>query len=189
MSLIIPYLFRDIVAKVNAELSSRTTDPFNVYYDFGHYAEVTKNLTQKDRSTSQRDKKYPLIWLVMDFVERFTADEFGYCELPELQILIATVTTPKLSTAERIEKTYVPRLYPIYEELKNQMELSGYFDMSGPFFPHEKIDRPYWGGQDANGNGQANLFNDFIDAIQLRKIKLKVNEEVCDQFNIYSTTP
>lgn len=187
MSIVIPYLFRDIAEKVNVELFSRAEDPFNVYFDFGHYVNVTRNLTMKDGSISHKNKKYPLIWLVMDFVESFKFDEYGYCELPDLQILIAMATQPTLTDSERYEKSFIPRLLPIYEELKNQMELSGYFELSGPFFTHEKIDRPYWGGQDTNGNGQANLFNDFIDAVQLRKIKLKVNEEACEKFNIYSS--
>lgn len=184
--IVIPDLFKDIAAKVNEELSTRATDPFPVYFDYGHYNEVTRNLTSKDGSVSQKHKKYPLIWLVMDFVEK-AGDTTEYCELPDLQILIATVTKPAITTPERIEQSFKPRLYPVYSELMNQIEQSGYFSVSqAEAIPHERILRPYWGGQDTNGNGTANLFNDFIDAIQIRKLKLVVNESVCDTFNLLS---
>lgn len=185
--IVIPDLFKDIAEKVHNVLSTRVNDPFPVYFDYGHYSEVTRNLTTKDGSISQRDKKYPLIWLVMDFVEKAGDLSDGYCELPDLQILIATVTRPEISTPERIEQNFKPRLIPVYSELMYQIEASGYFSIGeAEAIPHERILRPYWGGQDALGNGKENLFNDFIDAIQIRKLKLKVNEEVCDTFNILS---
>jgi hypothetical protein len=184
--IVIPDLFKAVAAKVNEALSTRATDPFTVYFDYGHYNEVTRNLTSKDGSVSQKGKKYPLIWLVMDFVEKVGATT-DYCELPDLQILIATVTTPAITAAQRIEKTFKPRLYPIYSELMDQIEQSGYFSVGdAEAIPHERILRPYWGGQDGFGNGTANLFNDFIDAIQIRKLKLNVNESVCDEFNLLS---
>lgn len=184
--IVIPELFKEVAAKVHQALSTRATDQFPVYFDYGHYTEVTRNLTSKDGSISQKGKKYPLIWLVMDFVEK-VGDTTDYCELPDLQLIIATVTTPAITTPQRIEKTFKPRLYPIYAELMNQIEQSGFFSVSDPeAIPHERILRPYWGGQDTYGNGQANLFNDFIDAIQIRKLKLTVNESVCDEFNLLS---
>jgi hypothetical protein len=68
-----------------------------------------------------------------------------------------------------------------------QIAGSGYFTISeAEAIPHERILRPYWGGQDSYGNGTANLFNDFIDAIQIRKLRLVVNDMVCDQFCILS---
>jgi hypothetical protein len=181
----IPDLFAAIAAKVSAVFTSRAQDPFPVYFDYGHYNEVVKNLTQKDNSISQKNTKYPLIWLVMDFVEKCGVVEDGYCSLPDIQILIAKDTNAQDSTKDRIEKTFKPRLIPVYREFINQLTLSGYFfEQSESEVPHERILRPYWGGQDSIGNGQANLFNDFIDAIQIRRLQLRVNENVCNQFNL-----
>jgi hypothetical protein len=176
----IPDLFADIAAKVDEALFSRDVDPFHVYFDYGHYAEVTRNLTNKDGGVTTKNKKYPLIWLVMDFVERRGELNFPV-QLPDLHILIATKTDVDSTTPKRIASNFKPRLYPIYRELLYQMGQSGYFTVTEPeTIPHEKIDRPFWGGQDVNGaNGVANLFNDHIDAIQVRKIKLFVNEQIC----------
>lgn len=187
-SIHIPDLFQTIVGKVNAVFSTRVIDPFPVFFDYGHYVEVTRNLTQKDASISQKDKKYPLIWLVMDFDEDFGSIDDGYCDLPALQILITVPTQPAITTPERVEKNFRPRLYPIYDELINQIFQSGLFQVINPEnIKHRRTLRPYWGGQDSQGNGTANLFNDFIDAIQIRNLQLKVNESVCDTFNILNS--
>lgn len=169
----IPTLFENIVAKVDAELNTGTS-PKRVYFDYGHYVDVTRNLGDKDKSISQKGDKYPLIWLVMDFEERFGGEEYEYCELPDLQFIIAVPTKPAINARKRTEETFTPTLYPIYEEFKKQIAYSGYFGNAEPL-EHTKIDRPYWGGQDGLGNGQANLFNDFIDAIQLKRVRLNVN--------------
>jgi hypothetical protein len=188
-SIIIKELFEDITGKVNGVLSTRAQDPFSVQFDYGNYSEVVKNLTDKGRATTTASrKKYPLIWLVMDFPERFSGGNTDYyCELPNLQLLIVMGTSKTESTAKRYEKYFLPRLYPIYEQLKKQMVDSGFFTLlSTEAIPHEKIDRPYWGGQDS-GDGKTNLFNDYIDCIQIRNLKLFVNENVPDRFRILSS--
>lgn len=181
-------LFKDVAEKVNAVLSTRATDPFPVFFDYGYKNEVTRNLTHKDAGITTKDKKYPLIWLVMAFKERYVDDKDYYCELPDISIIIATITRNDSTSAQRIEANFVPRLYPIYTELLNQIAASGYFTVLSPeSIPHEKIDRPYWGGEEETARtmtGSANLFNDFIDAIQIRGLNLFVNESVCDQFKL-----
>lgn len=184
-SIHIPGLFKDVVNAVDETLFTRAVDPFHVYFDYGHYAEVVRNLTSKEGGITTKNKMYPLIWLVMDFEESFGGIDGEYCDLPAIQMFIAMPSKPDISTDERMQKNFFPRLYPIYEELMNQIALSGYFDAVDPAdIIHKRILRPYWGGQDANGNGTANLFNDFIDAIQIRNMTLKVNVAVCDQFKL-----
>lgn len=183
----IPDLFSAIAAKVNDTFSTRLTDPFNVYFDYGHYAEVTRTLTQKDGGISQKAKKYPLIWMVMDYEENFGGTDDNFCELPALQFIIAVQTEIAITTPTRVEKSFMPRLYPIYSEFIEQIFQSGFFQVINPEnIVHKRILRPYWGIQDSQGNGQANIFNDFIDAIQIKGMQLTVNESVCDQFQIIS---
>lgn len=188
-SINIPALIKEVAERVNAVLAYRAQDPFPVQFDFGHHAEVVKNLKEKDAAITDSSRlKYPLIWLVMDFPEVFSGGNTDYyCELPALQLLIVLDSNKDDSTAARYEKYFIPRLYPIYEELKQQLVNSGYFTLLSPeAIPHEKIDRPYWGGQDS-GDGKANLFNDFTDCIQIRKLKLFVNDSVPDRFRIFSS--
>jgi hypothetical protein len=76
------------------------------------------------------------------------------------------------------DKNFLPTLYPMYEEFMYQLSNCGFFAcVNAESIPHEKIDRPYWGVADANGNGAANFWNDKIDAIQIRKMQLFVNPQ------------
>jgi hypothetical protein len=166
----IPDVFKLIADKV----ASKQT----CYFSYGHYADVIKELKQKDESISLKGNKYPLIWLVMDFTERKGKSIAEQCELPNLQLLIATPTDINQSVIDRINNNFKPILYPIYNELMLQIANSGYFTQSVVSkIEHDKIDRPYWGGGGNDGsNGSANLFNDYIDAIQIRSMTLNLKK-------------
>ncbi len=161
--------FRSLAGPVSAAVG-RT-----VYFETGHYADVTKRLQLKDGAIEVLTReKYPLVWLVMDFEEKFGGPD--YCELPNAQIIIAHNTDMNYSQEERESLIFEPILYPIYSELLYQLKESRLFGMS-PVYEHSKTDRPYWGGQES-GNSENNLFNDMIDAIQLRNLNIQV-KNIC----------
>lgn len=182
MTINIPALFGAVAAKVNTVFSTRLSDPFTVYYDFGRYLEITNRLVEKGKAIVGKNQRYPLIWLVIPFREIY-GDSNGYCDLTDVQIIIAMPTEPTSTTPDRIAENYVPRLYPIYEELLKQIRISGFFSEIADEIQHIKIDQPYWDGKE-NGNSAANMFNDFIDAIQLKNIRLTVNETTCLRFRL-----
>lgn len=174
----LPDVIRPLVANVATELG------FAVYFDFGHYQEVARNLTMKDASVDSegqgdvKDKKYPLVWLVMDTDEvmggRLNEDAADL----SLQIIIAMPTQPSYTMDSRWNNVFEPTLYPIYASLMYQFATSDDFGMLPIMqIQHTKTDRPYWGGQDGKGNTTGNLFNDFIDAIQIRNLKLKLTRK------------
>jgi hypothetical protein len=171
----IPDELKVVVDAVNTAFSTRSNDPFNVYYDFGHYAEVVKNLTLKGQSPTKRTERYPLVWLVTDYPE--IKGNFKIYATTSLQIIIAMPTDMNYTMQQRRDTVFFPRLYPIYEELLNQISRYSLFGKpSVAAIEHTKIDRPYWGGQDS-GNGVANLFNDFIDAVQIKNLKLTIKNK------------
>jgi hypothetical protein len=166
----IPDLVGEVVAKTAMALQKE------VYYDWGHYSEVVKNLDEKDKSITNK-AKYPLIWLVLDTDEQMGRPSGVYAEL-SLQFIIATDTSANYTMQERRDNSFLPVLYPIYSELLNQFSRSSDFGMPARI-EHTKTDRPYWGVQGGIGNGSANLFNDFIDAIQLKNFKVNVKRKLC----------
>lgn len=178
----IPALWAAVAAKVDAKLFSRADDPFHVWFDYGRYIEITRRLTEKDGGVTTPSKRFPLIWLVIPFEEEY-GNTGEVTELKNVQIIIATTTKLDSTTPQRMIDNFVPRLYPIYEEMIKQIKISGFFSEIGYDVPHKKIDQPYWDGKEG-GAQQANMFNDFIDAIQLKNIRLTVNETTCDQFRL-----
>jgi hypothetical protein len=166
----IPDLVGDVVTNVATAMRQ------SILYEYGHYAEVERNLIEKDKSPIDKTK-YPFIWLVMDFEEKMGTASGAYAGL-SLQLIIATGTSNTYGMKERRDKSFLPVLYPIYSELLNQFSRSVVFGMP-TFIEHTKIDRPYWGVQGGLGNGTANLFSDFIDAIQIKNLKVSVKRKVC----------
>lgn len=181
-SINISALFAQVAASVNTSLSTRAVDPFNVYFDYGRYLEITRRLTEKQGGVTTPSKRFPLIWLVIPFNEHY-GDTEQVCELSKLQIMIACLTNKDSTTPDRMADNFVPRLFPIYDELIKQITISGFFSEIGYNVPHDKINQPYWDGKE-NGPNQANMFDDFIDAIQLKNIQLTVNEQTCAQFKL-----
>lgn len=160
----IPDLFKEVVSNVSIALGKP------VYFDYGRHPEVQRNLLKKDKQPSLKDKKFPLVWLVMDFLEDYQASS-RVAELPNLSIWILERTKPDYKMDERRDNTFVPTLYPIYEELLKQFSKSASFMMPSKI-PHNKTDRAYWGGDNKN------MFSDYIDAVEISGLKLSVKRGI-----------
>lgn len=167
----IPEMFAEIVDNLNQHINIGYTSKFS----YGHYADVVKELKQIDGAINGY-VKYPLIWLVMDYVEKTTEALDEECELHNIQILIVCDTDANYSMTERMNVSFKSKLYFIYKQLLKEIVHSGYFKQSVVSkLSFEKIDRPYWGGGGENGsNGAANLFSDYVDAIQIRNLSLNL---------------
>ena len=177
---VIPDIFAEVVARVNAVTSAKAIDPFDVYFDFGSYSEVQKKLIIKDNSITMKDLKYPLIWLVQPFSEKMHPTLGCYASIAP-NILILDQTKPDATTQERYSETgrFTLRLYPILEELLKQLSKTpALYQIPLAKIQFVKTDYPYWGS-----DGEAmnyNLFTDFIDAIELKDLKLNVNnKKIC----------
>jgi hypothetical protein len=169
-TLYIPDLVGAAVAKVSTTFSSRPTNPFNVYYDFGHHEEVLKNLIYKEQDPT-KPKKYPLIWLVTPFKEKRGGNTFN--SIATLHFVIAHYTEMNYSMPERRDNVFMPILYPVYNELMRQLGKSGSFQM--PFIPkHDYMDLQF-AKVDTDGT---NLFGDYVDVIDVRNFELIV-KNIC----------
>lgn len=168
----IPDIFSKLVANVGAELDTQ------VIFDFGHMAEIVKNIAIKDGANSELI--YPLVWLVMSFDESMGGSTDLYTKLEGIRIIIATRTEANYTMQERRDKSFLPVLYPIYASLFNQMSLMSEFRMPSPLkILHKKTDWPYWGKVDQDGNGEANFLNDYVDVVEIKNLKLDISRLVC----------
>jgi hypothetical protein len=165
-------MFADIIEKVSAELHDTLGD---VHYIYGHPTEAVNTILEMTKNVKTAAKKYPLIYLYMDFDE----DHDGTIEqgfTVSLHLAIATWTQPGWKADKRYTEKFKPVLYPIYDELMYQIARSGYFMVySQHKIPHTKTDRPYWG----SSNGRGNIADDHCDCIELSNMKLLVNFNFC----------
>jgi hypothetical protein len=151
-----------------------------VYFQPGHYAEAVKELDSKSQDPA-KPEKYPLIWLVLDMEEK-VAPRLGISSQPQVEIVIAQDTLPNYSVQQREDNIFEPTIYPIYESLINQIMLCPSLDNHElKDIQHSKFNRYYWGGSDMIGNNKANLFNDFVDAIQIKGLKLSIKNPICSK--------
>lgn len=166
----IPSLFAQLVSDASEALE------LDVYFDYGHYDAVNKNLVNKDGSITMKDQKYPLVWLITPFETRTNSRQDYACELSGLDILVLTNTGENISIPDRIENYFKPILWPIVQELKVQMVESGFFQLLDPgAIPYDYEKNWYYQG---SVNGKTNLFNAYIDAVQIKNLRLKVNDLV-----------
>lgn len=149
-----------------------------INYQFGHFKEIIETMKEYELDPAHQMKKYPMIALLMDFPES-RGNNGGYFSEVTLQIIIAYVTEPGLKAAERYTKNFEPILLPIYYELLNQIDQSGYFVSLGvDNIRHTKIDHPYY-GKGGLSDTSGNVFADTIDAIEIQNLQLKTQIPNC----------
>jgi hypothetical protein len=163
----LPDIFEGIVTKVSQTFTSSLTDPFNVYFDKGIQSQVAKNIYKNNAPT------FPLIWLVMNFIEDRGKDPelFGSVRV---EIIIAMPTDNSYTQQQRDDIVFKPRLIPVYDELLTQIIAERWFRVTTPDLTHKRILRPYWGFGALNGVDSKNLFENFIDAIQITDLFLDI---------------
>lgn len=147
----------------------------DVFYKFGHIREIA-NVLQLDSKTEEfRAQKYPAIFLLQDFAERKGTDMEVETEAT-LQLLIVAGSTKDDRSADRYRKVFKPILYPIYEAFITTLNSDTRLLTAYSGVPHEKVDRPLISGalSEPTTGSNKNLFNDHLDAVEVRKLNLKI---------------
>ena len=165
-------VFDEIVTNVRTDtdkpVALDTDEPF---YMFGHPKEIINTLSLKDKNDVQKFNKYPLIALFQDFTETVGEDQ-TIRSSAELNLVIVMNTSQDYTAENRYDNTFRTVLYPLYDLLIKHIEQSGWFkDVDPGLVSHDKIDRLYWGRSGLYGN-EGNIFNDFIDAIEIQNLQL-----------------
>jgi hypothetical protein len=168
-------VFSAIVAAVRSDSSKPAAlDTDEPFYMHGHPLEIINTLAEKDRNDVHKFNKFPLIALFQDFTETMGESQAVKSEVTDLNLIIAVNTSPEYSSEQRYDNTFRPVLYPLYDLLIEHITKSRYFANTDPgLVPHNKIDRLYWGRSGLYGN-EANVFNDYIDAIEIQNLNLSL---------------
>jgi hypothetical protein len=147
----------------------------DVFYQFGHIREIADTLQSYSNTAEFRRQKYPAVFLLQDFLERKGTRTDIETEVT-LQLLIVAASTQKARSADRYRDVFKPILYPIYEALIKTLNSDPVLDTPYSGVPHEKVDRPLVSGalSEPTTGANKNLFNDFLDAVEVRKLNLKI---------------
>ena len=146
--------------------TAATATPILVF-DHGHPLEIINRVKEYQESDTLKYEAFPRICLLHDFEEKNTFET-----LVSLTILIITDTDPNYTAPQRYTYTLDPILLPLYDLfLENLLEADHVGTTEGNYFKHTKIDRLYWGKNGLYGN-QGNIFNDYIDAVEIKDLEL-----------------
>lgn len=175
-------IFKDIVGEVSERLTPAFQSIDNkitgVHYIHGHPIEIIETLAQRDKTNSLKFDKYPLVALFQDFPENYNG-RIGAPNEVNLHLIIARATKAEYKADERYKENFKPFLYPIYHELLKQIMHSGKFLIyNETLLQYTKIDRLFWGREGLYKN-QGNIFNDMLDVIEIRNLKLKTYLKIC----------
>ncbi|MDR2653165.1 MAG: hypothetical protein LBC68_12800 [Prevotellaceae bacterium] len=178
--MIIVDYFSDIVAKTSEMVKTIITDEkikkSGVFYQFGHIVEIDNILKTMSQTNEQREKKYPSILLLQDFLEK-KGTQTGIDVEVNLQLLIVTGSDKDYRVSVRYEKIFKPILYPIYECLMKVLKRDGRLANGYGEIAHNKIDRPNISGFSIVVRGQTKqLFYDCLDAIEINNLNLKIKK-------------
>ena len=149
-------IFADVVTAMNKDT--------HVFYLHGHRMEIASTLAEMSANSALKYQKFPLICLFQDFTER--VDLVG--REVTLNLAIMTDTRPEYKSDERYENSFVNCLYPLHDLLIKYMARNK--DIEGIKFEYDKTDRLYWGKSAIDGS----VVNDFVDAIEITNLKLRI---------------
>jgi hypothetical protein len=160
-----------------ASIVSKTATLYNspIYYMYGHPLEIVNRLQELSKSPKHKDQKYPLIALFTDIPIKVTTP--GMYGEAELQLIIATLSNKDFNAEQRLQNTFKPVLYPIKKIFLEQMKLHRQFTYNQEMI-HISTDRFYWGKQGLYGN-TGNIFDDYIDAIEISNLKVFIKNKNC----------
>lgn len=147
----------------------------HLHYEFGHPLELVATLQEMTKDPSKQNLKYPFIGLLTDIpVDK---DVVGFYGTGKFTIIIATLSLNTYKAKERLVKNFKPILQPIKVELERQLNLLPQFTTEEGI-KYTEIEHYYWGKQGLYGN-QGNIFNDWVDCIELRDIQVNILNPIC----------
>lgn len=172
--------FKSVVEQVEADITADNslnwgTLPKKVYFKQGTLKEINTVLTAYSTSQEFSAKKYPLICLIRDVKESLELQQYGLATNFKCRLLIINFTLPAYRADDRELLNFKPILLPIFESLIRQIGKSKNFGMpTVKDMQITKYDCYFYGSSENNKN----IFNDYVDAIDIESITLRL-KNIC----------
>jgi len=155
---------------ISAVVDSMVIEYGLITFDHGHPLEVVNTIKQYTESDTMKYSVFPRICLFHDFEEKITFEK-----QVSLNLIIVIDTLPEYTAAQRYENSFDPILTPLYDLFLRKLADSPYIGSTeNNYLKHTKIDRLFWGKNGLYGN-TGNIFNDYIDAIEINNLELIIN--------------
>ena len=148
-----------------------------IRYSKSSFDELIETLIQADKTEEGRVNKYPLVHLVRDFYEDHGKTP-GYEIDVSLNIIFIHQTISTYKIDDRDEKVFKPVLIPLKEEFITQLSKHKQIvSVNRRMISYREWKRAFWGSRQLQG--AKNKLADFVDAIELENLQLKIIQKPC----------
>ena len=162
-------IISDVVGVVRGEYDTAGNE--KPYYEHGHPLEIVNTLLEKTENDTLKFKKFPLIALLEDFETEAGTGVFK--TNAKLNLLFITDTIGDYKASDRYTNSFDLVLTPIYDLFVKHLKRKRGVHVEHRLIAHNTIYHLYWGKKGLYGN-TGNIFNDHIDAIEIKNLDLKV---------------
>lgn len=142
------------------------------YSDYGSKKSINARLLEKGGYEFQY-QKFPLIALRLPA----PIDNVDGVSVMNANILIANFTNKQYIAQQRIANVFKPILYPLMTRFLDMVKRSGEFISYNS--DYTQMDRLFYGTEAGDDQNIASVFDDPLDAVELRNLKLNFIKENC----------
>ena len=153
--------------------------PSHVNYLYGSQREVQKQLMEWSSDPLMKEEKYPCVIMFTPIDQTRGEDGIKLITATTVDMVIVTNTEKDYHSWERVQQTYKPILWPIYELLIAEMLSSGLFSFSNYRVQHGYKDLFYYSATPA---AEQNTFAAVLDAVELTGLQLDLLPQGCRQY-------
>lgn len=158
--------------KLLTQLQEEDSNIQALSFMYGHPLELISLLKKKSEDPSARYSKFPCVMLFADVNQQQSSVKGLPYDVSLNMVIAMSNSKPDMEASQRISTKFVPILRPIYQQLIEEIFRSGFFHLQNTnLISGYSIERLFWGRESLGGN-DANKLNDYIDAIEIRGMKL-----------------
>lgn len=180
--LIFPTPVNEVISDIVGNVSQRILPQLQAYnagiqcinFMFGHQIEVKNILAGMATDPTLRNQRFPLVFLQADIRNDPPTVKNLYSDVT-LQIFILYPTDSTWTVGRRNANNFVPILRPIYQCLIQEIAKSSYFWIQSvqQILGHD-IEHWFYGSDKVMGGTGSNPFNDYVDCIEIKNLRLTV---------------
>lgn len=140
-------------------------------YQYGYVTELNETLNEWSKNPTDRALKFPLVWLAQPFpIKHDSVEYFGRATV---DLFIFNRTDQKLKAEKRMTNNFKPVIYPVYNELIEQLSMHPTFMMQDDSaIKHETTDRYFWDGINS-------VMTDIVDWMYIKGIEIIIRNKGC----------
>jgi len=152
----------------NSKVNMRRIETIN--FQAGTLGEITQTLNEYSKSEQLRYQKMPIVCLITPF----SLSANGDFKQARFTLFIACPTSPHWKRYERQVNSFEPVLKPIVREVIRQILASNSCMTYENDIRYQEIEHDYWSKE-----GNASIFNEYVDAIEIRDITINFITNNC----------